>query len=40
MVHNGVLDPGVALISKPFTIDDLAIKVRLVLDGGGVNRPG
>ena len=40
MVHNGVLDPGVALISKPFTIDDLAIKVRLVLDGGGGNRPG
>ena len=40
VVHNGVLDPGVALISKPFTIDDLAIKVRLVLDGGGVNRPG
>ncbi len=40
VVHNGVLDPGVALISKPFTIDDLAIKVRLVLDGAGINRPG
>ena len=40
VVHNGVLDPGVALISKPFTIDQLAIKVRLVLDGAGVNRPG
>ena len=40
VVHNGVLDPGVALISKPFTIDELAIKVRLVLDGAGVNRPG
>ena len=40
VVHNGVLDPGVALISKPFTVDDLAIKVRLVLDGAGVNRPG
>ena len=38
VVHNGVLDTGVALISKPFTIDDLAIKVRLVLDGGGINR--
>ena len=38
VVHNGVLDPGVALISKPFSIDDLAIKVRLVLDGAGVNR--
>ncbi len=40
VVHNGVLDPGVALISKPFTIDELAIKVRLVLDGAGINRPG
>jgi signal transduction histidine kinase len=40
VVHNGVLDPGVALISKPFTIDELAIKVRLVLDGTGINRPG
>jgi signal transduction histidine kinase/CheY-like chemotaxis protein len=40
VVHNGVLDPGVALISKPFTIDELAVKVRLVLDGAGVNRPG
>ncbi len=38
VVHNGVLDAGVALISKPFTIDDLVIKVRLVLDGGGINR--
>ena len=38
VVHNGVLDPGVALISKPFTVDDLAIKVRLVLDGTGGNR--
>ena len=38
VVHNGVLDLGMALISKPFTIDDLAIKVRLVLDGGGINR--
>ena len=40
VVHNGILDPGVALISKPFTIDQLAIKVRLVLDGAGINRPG
>jgi len=40
VVHNGVLDVGVALISKPFTIDALATKVRLVLDGTGINRPG
>jgi CheY-like chemotaxis protein len=40
VVHNGVLDPGVSLIAKPFTIDQLGIKVRLVLDGAGINRPG
>jgi len=40
VVHNGVLDAGVALIPKPFTIDQLAVKVRLVLDGAGANRPG
>lgn len=32
IVHNGVLDPGVELIGKPFTIDDLAAKIRKVLD--------
>ena len=38
VVHNGVLDPGVAFISKPFGIDQLAVKVRQVLDGEGNNR--
>ena len=33
-VHNGVLDPGVELIGKPFTIEELAAKVREVLDAG------
>jgi len=33
VVHNGVLDPGVHLLGKPFTLDDLATKVRSVLDG-------
>jgi signal transduction histidine kinase len=33
VVHNGVLDPGVAFITKPFTIAQLAAKVRSVLDG-------
>ena len=28
IVHNGVIDPGVHLISKPFTLEQLAKKVR------------
>jgi CheY-like chemotaxis protein len=32
VVHNGVLDAGVDMIGKPFTIDDLAVKLRDVLD--------
>ncbi len=32
VVHNGVLDPGVQLIGKPYTIEDLATRVRQVLD--------
>ena len=32
VVHNGVLDAGVELISKPFTIDELAMKIRTTLD--------
>ncbi len=34
IVHNGVLDPGVALINKPFTISQVGAKVRQVLDNG------
>ena len=33
VVHNGVVDPGVELIGKPFTFAALAAKVRSVLDG-------
>lgn len=33
IVHNGMLDPGLAFLAKPFTLDQLAIKVRQVLDG-------
>jgi len=32
IVHNGRLDPGVQLIGKPFTFQELARKVRAVLD--------
>jgi CheY-like chemotaxis protein len=32
VVHNGVLDPGVELIGKPFTLEELAAKVRQMLD--------
>ena len=40
-VRNSVedkLDAGVAFMTKPFTMEQLAQKVRAVLDGGGVNR--
>ncbi len=33
VVHNGVLDEGVQLIGKPFSIDQLGAKIREVLDG-------
>ena len=32
VVHNGVLDAGVEIIGKPFNIEELAVKVREVLD--------
>ena len=32
VVHNGVLDAGVELVGKPFTIEELAAKVRQMLD--------
>jgi CheY-like chemotaxis protein len=32
VVHNGVLDAGVDMISKPFTVEELAAKIREVLD--------
>jgi DNA-binding NtrC family response regulator len=32
IVHHGVLDPAVAYIAKPFTTDEVARKVRAVLE--------
>lgn len=32
VVHNGVIDPGTFFLPKPFTIAQLAVKVRQVLD--------
>ena len=32
IVHQGVLDRGVHFIQKPYSVDDLAAKVRGVLD--------
>ena len=35
VVHNGVLDAGVEMIGKPYTVEELAAKVRAVLDSSG-----
>ena len=32
VVHNGVLDPGVEMLGKPFSLDALAAKIRFVLE--------
>ncbi len=32
VVHNGIVDKGAELIGKPFTLDELASRVRHLLD--------
>ncbi len=32
ILHNGVLDPSVNLLTKPFTLEQLAVKIREILD--------
>jgi CheY-like chemotaxis protein len=34
IVHNGMLDPGTNLLTKPLSIEELAAKVRKILDEG------
>jgi CheY-like chemotaxis protein len=39
MVHQGKLDAGVMFLAKPYRRDELAAKVRAVLDGGAGRQP-
>ena len=40
IIHHGRLDKGVHLITKPFSLNDLAAKVRDVLDAPGSDPDG
>jgi CheY-like chemotaxis protein len=33
ILHNGMLDSGTSVLTKPFSIQELASKVRNILDG-------
>jgi two-component system, cell cycle sensor histidine kinase and response regulator CckA len=34
--HHGMLDEGIAFLRKPFTVAELAQKMRMALDSGTV----
>ena len=36
VVGNGHLEPGMAVMTKPFAMDDLAAKIRVLIEEGGV----
>ena len=38
IIHHGVLDPGTPFIQKPFTLRDIAEKIRAVFRGDGSTR--
>ena len=40
IIHNGVLDPGVQMIGKPFTVAELGQRVREVLDAASEEPTG
>lgn len=40
IVHEGVIDPGTAFLHKPFHHEDLARKIREILDGSSPAGPG
>ena len=33
ITHGGVLEPGIHLIQKPFSLEELAARIREVLEG-------
>jgi hypothetical protein len=37
-VHNGTLDPGVRLLSKPFTIEELGRELHAILQDRDASR--
>jgi len=37
IVHNGIVDAGTNFLQKPYSLNDLARKVRAVLDAGGAS---